>query len=229
MKIKYELNEIHPKVWLVTIDNTYDLAMTFCRVQEFYESPFKEIRGKYFKMMEFQRMYSMKFGDGCFTYPLDWAGFNVPSNVIFDCYSDINRPIIDFNCYDEVFWDIVSQISPAFQGKKNYYLIGSEPKAQSTINHEIAHAFYYLYPKYKKTANEITSKVSDKIQAKIKKWLLSIGYNDKVFKDELQAYLTADLSRIIAECEPNKKETKKLEKLSKELQNLNDEYKNRKS
>ena len=227
MKIKYELNEIHPKVWLVTIDNSYDLAMTFCRVQEFYESPFKEIKGKHFNMMDFQRMYSMKFGDGSFTYPLDWAGFNIPSYIINKCYGH-EKSFDDINQYDDIIQEIDHKITNSDIDTFKYYLIGSEPKARTTIAHEVAHAFYYLYPKYKKTANEITSKVSDKVQQKAKNWLLSMGYDDKVFKDELQAYLTADLYRVIEATEPNKKETKKLEKLSKELQTLNDEYKNRK-
>lgn len=226
MNIKYELNEIHPKVFLVTIDNAYDLAMTFCRVQEFYESPFKEIRGKHFNILEFQRMYSMEFGDGIFTYPHDWAGFNVPSKILIECYSDINKPIIDFNCYDEIIWDINNQIR--LKGIEKYYLIGSEPNAQGTINHEVAHAFYYLHPKYKSAANKIADKVSEKSKNKIKNWLSSLGYCDNVFKDELQAYLTADINRIIECCNASKTEEKKLEKISKELQNLNNDYKNRK-
>jgi hypothetical protein len=225
MKINYKLEEIQPKVWLVTMDNSYDLAMTFCRVQEFYESPFKEIRGKYFNMTEFQRMYSMKYGDGSFTYPQDWAGFNVPSYIIDKCYSDYDCRNCNYTLYDESFIDIWSEIKT--DGK--YYLIGAETKAQSTINHEIAHAFYYLYPKYKKAANEITDEISDKSKNKIKNWLLSIGYNDKVFNDELQAYLTADLEKITEITEPSKKESKQLEKTSIKLQKLNNEYKNRKN
>jgi hypothetical protein len=105
-----------------------------------------------------------------------------------------------------------------------YYLIGAETKAHSTIEHEIAHAFYYLYPKYRKEANQLTDKVSEKSRNKIKKWLTAIGYNDKVFKDELQAYLVADLDRIIECCGSSKKETKQIEKISQQLQNLNNEY-----
>lgn len=227
MNIKYDLNEIYPKVWLVTIDNPYDLAMTFCRVQEFYESPFKEIRGKHFNMTEFQRMYSMKFGDGMFTYPIDWAGFNVPSHIIDKCYA-YDKTFDDLNYYDYIIQSIDHQITNSDRPVSKYYLIGSEPKSQNTIDHEVAHAFYYLYPKYRKAADEITNKISEKTKQKIKKWLQSIGYNDKVFKDELQAYVAVDLNRIFDACNPNKKETKKLEKISKELQNLNNEYKNRK-
>jgi uncharacterized protein Usg len=224
MKIDYNLEEIHPKVFLVTIDNSYDLAMTFCRVQEFYESSFKEIKGKFFNMTEFQRMYSMKYGDGAFTYPHDWVGFNVPGYIIDKCYKNYDCRDTNYTLYDEFFIDIWAEIKT--DGR--YYLIGSEPDVKNTIDHEVAHAFYYLYPKYKKTSNDITSKISEKSKNKIKNWLLSVGYNDRVFKDELQAYLTADLNKIIEICKPSKREEKNLEKISQKLKNLNDEHKNKK-
>lgn len=105
MNIKYKLKEIYPKVFLVTMDNSYDLAMTFCRVQEFYESPYKEIRGKYFTMAEFQRLYTMRRGSDCFTYPSDWAGFNIPSQILLDCYGYFSN-FQDLNQYDEVMQEI---------------------------------------------------------------------------------------------------------------------------
>jgi hypothetical protein len=229
MNIKYSLKEIHPKIFLVGIENSYDLAMTFCRIQEFYESPYKEIKGKYFNMAEFQRIYSMRRGEGCFTYPIDWAGFNVPSNAIFNCYCSEHRPIIDFNNYDEVFWDIIRQISPVGGGLKKYYLIGSDPKSETTIEHEIAHAFYYLYPSYKKAANKITNQLPEKLYNKFKKHLLGIGYSDKVIKDEIQAYLSADPENLTDINETSKKDNKIINKLSKQLKNLNNEYRTRKS
>jgi hypothetical protein len=220
MKVKYKLKEIHPKVWLVTMDNPYDLAMTFCRVQEFYESPFKEIRGKEFNMTEFQRMYSMKFGDGSFTYPLDWAGFNVPSYIVEKCYRDYDCRDCNYTLYDEIFIDIWAEINA--DGK--YYIIGSETNKQTTIDHELAHAFYYLYPSYKKSVDKITDKVPNVIQKKIKKWLTSIGYNDKVFKDELQAYLSADPCTLTNNNAFTKSQEKTIEKIHKQLKEINNEY-----
>ena len=133
MNIKYNLKEIHPNIWLVSMENTYDLAMTFCRVQEFYESPFKEIRGKHFDMTEFQRLYSMRLGEGLFTYPHDWAGFNVPSNVFWECYNGFETPMTDWSFYDSTILDINLQIDP--KRNKKYYLIGSQTDNTCTISH----------------------------------------------------------------------------------------------
>lgn len=227
MKIEYKLKEVFPRVFLVTIDDPYDLAMTFCRVQEFYESSFKEIRGKHFNMLEFQRMYSKKFGDGIFSYTYDWAGFNVPSYIIDKCYN-YEKTFNDINQYDDIIQEIDHKITNSDIKAPKYYLIGSQPKCENTIEHEICHAFYYLHPYYKKTVNQITDKVSEKIQSKIKKWLLSIGYNDKVFKDELQAYLTADPSTLLNNINFNKSEEKTILKINKQLKQFNNEYKNKK-
>ena len=222
MKIKYDLKQIYPKVWLVTMDNSYDLAMTFCRVQEFYESPYKEIRGKIFTITEFQRIYTMRRGSDSFTYPADWAGFNVPSNIIFDLYYEHN--ILDLNEYDAIFNKILDKINTVASSDENkYYLIGSQKGNQTTIDHEVAHAFYYLYPAYKKEANKIIKQLPKRLEKKITDWLLEIGYNKEVFKDEIQAYLSAD--NLSHDINSTDKENKKIKKISNDLKKLVEKYK----
>jgi hypothetical protein len=227
MKVKYKLQEIHPKVFLVTMDNSYDLAMTFCRVQEFYESPYKEIRGKYFTMADFQRLYTMRRGDDCFTYPIDWAGFNVPSHIIDRCYGYYDS-FKDINQYDDVLQGINHKITNSDINAKKYYLIGAQTGNQSTIDHEVAHAFYYLYSGYRKEANEIVEKLPEKLFNKFKKHLLGIGYNDKVIKDEIQAYLSADPENLTEINGTSERENNKINIASVKLKNLNKEYANRK-
>ena len=138
MKIKYNLEEIHPKVFLVTMKSSYDLAMTFCRVQEFYESPFKEIKGKNFNMMEFQKMYTERNRENFFSYPIDWAGFNIPSNVVekfLKCFwKTFDKH--DYNMYDRVFQEIHTKIKKKLAPEDDYYIIASEPEHHETIAHD---------------------------------------------------------------------------------------------
>ena len=224
INVDYKLEQIVPKVFLVTIKDQYDLAMTFCRIQEFYESSFKEIKGKAFTIAELQRLYSKNFGHGAFTYPLDWAGFNIPGNIIYNLYhSDL---IKDHNEYDDVFEKILNKIGSEIEQDDKYYVIGSEPNNKDTINHELAHAFYYLYPAYKKKADLITDQLPQKIISGITSYLLSIGYNKKVLKDEFQAYLCSNADIILNEVpKRNQKESKKLSKLHCDLIDLLEEYK----
>jgi len=198
IKIKYKITEVHPKVFLVTIDNSYDLTMTFCRVQEFYESPFKKIRGKIFNMAEFQRLYAIENGEDFFSYPIDWSGFNIPSNVIEKFFNmfrvDFDKR--DYNFYDKTFENIHSEITKNLKPNDRYYVIASKPNEKDTINHELSHAFYYLYPNYKKQADVIIKKIPKRIFNKMKNALLDLGYNLKVIEDEIQAYVANDYDSI---------------------------------
>ena len=149
MKIKYSLKKIYPGIYFCKIEDMYDLAMTFCRIQEFYESPFKQIRGKRFTLVELMAIYS-KGNEGSFTYPIDWGGFNIPGPIISNLY---DNEVEDFNIYDGIITDIHDKVVGEVNSH-NYYLIGSNSD-KSTIAHECCHALYFLDKNYKKSVNKI--------------------------------------------------------------------------
>jgi len=186
MKIKTELTKICDGVYLCEIDNSYDLAMTFCRVQEFYESPFEQVRSKSFTMMEFQRIYSLKNG-GTFTYPEDWSGFNIPSGILDKFYKGAWVQT-DWNMYDTTLKKIINHIKE----EGPYYLIGAQKNDQHTINHELCHAFYNLDKKYKKSVTKLINSIPRRLLDKIKNILRKTGYCNNVLRDEIQAYLSCD-------------------------------------
>lgn len=219
MKIKTKLIKISEGIYLCEINNAYDLAMTFCRVQEFYESPFEEIRGKNFNMIEFQRLYSLK-NEGIFTYPNDWVGFNIPSSILNKFYKGMWVQS-DWNMYDSVFKKIINQINQ----DKPFYLIGAQKKDQKTINHELCHAFYNLNSDYKKSVDKLINNIPRRFLDKMKKVLRKTGYCNKVLRDEIQAYLSCDSpyleDNIRCDWEKIIKISKKFEKHFNEYINLN--------
>ena len=79
--VKGKVKEIRPSVYCVIVDDNYDRAMLFCRYQEFYESPYKKFRNKYFSWMEYMRHYKDHWKKDTFTYPIDWSGYNIQSNI----------------------------------------------------------------------------------------------------------------------------------------------------
>jgi hypothetical protein len=217
MKVKYQIKEIYKGIFLVTIDDEYDLAMTFCRLQEFYESPFKQIRGKAFSMDEFQRMYAKNFGSGVFTYPADWAGFNVPGEV-FDKF--INTTFMDWGSeYDFVTEDIHSRITK--NNKDRYYVIGAGPKDTETIDHEICHALYSLDKNYKSKVDNIIEELDEKLIEHFQCVLLSKGYSKQVIIDEINAYICFDSYYLFEDMQKmNKKEKKNFENIKHKLKSL---------
>jgi hexokinase len=58
-------------------------------------------------LLQLMEIYSKRKGGGCFTYPVEWGGFNVPSHVIEELYYN---EVIDKNVYDETIIEIDRKI-----------------------------------------------------------------------------------------------------------------------
>jgi len=219
MKLKYLLKELYPGVYFCKINDLYDLAMVFCRVQEFYESPFKQIRGKKFTLVDFMRIYSKT--NGSFTYPLDWGGFNVPGPVIDKLYK---LGIDDYNVYDDLIKSFHDSINEKLEQKNHYYLIGAN-NDKKTIEHELCHAFYFLDADYRTATNNVLRKLGKSVYKKMTKALLDVGYCQPVLLDELQAYLITDSSLIDDNIKLNKKELLNKTNVVLELKHFYKKYK----
>ena len=193
MKIQHtlvdgEVKQILPNIFAVIIKNDYNRAMLFCRYQEYYESPFTEIRGENFSLEYFMKLYTNKNNGKYFSYPDDWAGYNVPAHVLLLAERRFDK---NKNGYDEIMSDIIHHcIKESFPNP--WYLIGVDKIKSTTMNHEIAHGLYYTNPQYKKEMDELVSTIEEKIYHRLKKSLLKIGYADdkKIIDDEIQAFMS---------------------------------------
>lgn len=186
--MNYKLIKIKDRIWHLQFDTRYDLAMHFVRYQEFYESPNPKFRGKKFYLFDFMRWYSLEQSDGRFEYPVHWSGFNIPIRI-FDQLNLVG--IDDKNIYDELMYKVYNIIKSA--DGASCYLIGtySKEKDNSTFEHEFAHALYALNKNYKKEMDAVTKTVNTK---KAYSYFDKIGYTEKVFKDELQAYASEEIN-----------------------------------
>lgn len=186
-----KLRQIVPNVFVFTFDTQYDLCMSFVRIQEFYESP--EFKGKYFTLEEYMDWWAKNYGNGSFDYPRRWNGFNVPGTVLKEWFTK-------FKCFrdKEVFiWGMLyKRIN--FENLDNIYVIGvnsEKGNKADVIKHELAHAMYALYPKYRKSCDRLLTKMGKSKEGKAllrksKKQLLKMGYHKDVVKDEQQAYFS---------------------------------------
>ena len=111
--MEYTLKEIKPRIYLLTFDNAYDLALHFLRFQEYYENPVW--RDKTFTILEFMEWYSKEYSKTkTFSYMEDWCGFNIPGYVIANVLKDIP----DYNKYDRTIHDIFLKIQQKTSGKR---------------------------------------------------------------------------------------------------------------
>ena len=201
MKIKHPLVkgkvvEIKPRVYCVMVDDNYDRAMLFCRYQEFYESPYKQFRGKSFTWMEYMRFYKNVFKKDIFTYPYDWSGYNIPGNVM----QKANHIFCKDTEYDQIMNDIYFYCAIDSQNKNNgtrcdWYLIGASSKDLKTMDHEIAHGLYFTNKEYKKSVKKLIEAIKPKHYDSLKKKLIKMGYADdkKIIDDEVQAFMSTGL------------------------------------
>jgi hypothetical protein len=194
--VKGKVKEIRPFIYCVEIDDDYDRAMLFCRYQEFYESQYKKFRGKPFTWMEYMRFYKIAWKKRTFTYPDDWSGYNIPSNILEKGVDAFYKETE----YDVVMNDIYFYCSIDSQNKNNntrrdWYLIGASSKDKGTTNHEIAHGLYYTNKEYKKNVTNLIKNIKPIHYEKLKKKLVKMGYVDdkKIIDDEIQAFMSTGL------------------------------------
>jgi hypothetical protein len=195
---KYKIQRVTAKIYSVHISNKYDRAMTFCRAQEYYESPNPDFKGKAFSIWEYIKWYSLQNGKG-FTYGLDWSGFNIPIETIKNCYNGILKKYgeRELTMYDNTLLKIVDDIEnlhtnePAHPIEQSY-LIGVDSSLSETFKHEVCHGLYSTEESYQKRAKKLTAKLlkkNPKVYQTFKANLLSMGYATDLVDDEIQAYV----------------------------------------
>lgn len=205
--IKFKLIQPYKNIFQVSCRDSYDLSMIFCRAQEFYESPLFAIKGKHFDIFTFQKLYSKHFGDGVFSYALDWCGFNIPGHIL-DKFFTVHPRGYEQSEYDKVFSKIIEMIYSLRDKASKYYLIGAHANDSATIQHELCHAFYYINTEYKQKVDAIIKTIDNDILSSVKELLLRKGYNKNVIFDEINAYFSTDYSYIFDNIKISKEKKK---------------------
>ena len=193
MKIEYKIEEVRPNVFAVIVKDHYHRAMLFCRVQEYYESPNPEFRGKNFSIWDYIEWYSRRNND-VFTYTFDWGGFNIPLKTAWDCYEKLKE---NETPYDKVMDEIIRTIEMKMFNKNNTrnwnaYIIGADSTESDTFEHEICHGLYATNKEYRELVDEVTIAIPLKEYQTFRGNLLKMGYNGIVIDDEIQAYLSTN-------------------------------------
>lgn len=195
----WSLHRLEPNVFAVVVPDDYDRSLLFLRVQEYSDSPNPRFRGKNFDMLEYIKWYSsgespVKTGypgegsDGMFTYPVDWAGFNVSYKTAIRCYKTL--PVRLMTKYDHEFVKILREIATRLGSLDACaYIIGVDSLESYTAQHEHNHARYYTDKTYRARVNSALRKIPPTVYRKLRQNLLDIGYAEHVIRDEIHAYL----------------------------------------
>ena len=162
-----------PDILLLRFDTQYELASTFLRFQEHYES--SRFRGRVFSLEEYMDWYAGKYG--AFTYFEDWSGFNVPSTAFDPFYAGRFAPLLKKE----------ARLLRALRRERGpYYVIGIW--TEQDLRHEIAHALFFTRPEYRAA---VLAAMRPYDTSALAKRLAAAGYHRHVLADETHAYLIA--------------------------------------
>jgi hypothetical protein len=189
MKKYFTLSKPAKNVLCFDFKTQYYLTSTFMRIQEYYESPFKSIKDKFFTHEKYVDLYANNQKDKEFSYFTDWNGFNIPGDVALRFMSTFGG---SYSTKEKVLIDYIGEHLEDYAGEP-FYIIGTHGNNASVVEHELCHAYYYLYPPYKGISKRMLvdkNILPAKIKRDFKEVLLKLGYEKKVLDDELNAYLS---------------------------------------
>jgi hypothetical protein len=168
--------QLADSVYLVLFETQYELAATFLRVQEHYES--KRFHGHVFSLEQYMDWYAGQYGN--FTYYEDWSGFNVPSSALQPFYRGEFDPLLEKE----------KRLLQLFEREQEpYYVIGlTKGGSKGDLTHELAHALFFTDMAYREAA---VAAIRQYDTSALRRELTQLGYAKHVLQDEVHAYLVA--------------------------------------
>jgi hypothetical protein len=197
MNLSFTSTQIKPwNIFHLKYKTNHDVSMSFLRIQEYYESPNSNFRGKVFSLEEYMDWYCRKQSDdGAFSYMIDYVGFNVPGNVVHQFFTDYTNSDMMSSRFRKGEHELYAfLVQNGLLERKDFYLIATKQQARtSTITHEIRHGMFYLIPEYRE---EILKVIRFYKLKSFKKQLRKMGYGSSTMEDEIHAYTLTGLSPI---------------------------------
>ena len=185
-------------IYLLRFKTQYELASTFLRVQEHYESP--KFHGRIFTLEQYMDWYVGRYGS--FSYYQDWSGFNVPSTAFQPFYDGKFDPLTEKE----------KRLLGLFRNLRGrFYVIGIYDSGhQGSLTHELAHALFFTDSAYREAVREAMHGYD---LSALERKLAEAGYAKHVIPDEAQAYIVApsgDLGGVSRSLEPLRRKLRAL-------------------
>jgi len=219
-----KISNIGTNIVHIIMDDKKSLARAMCRFQEFYESPFEDIKGCIFTLGYLKSKGSRanpRLNTYCGNELVDaeWAGYNFPSIAL--------EPFVK-GLFDPLTTEESSIVEMLRYRTDNFYIIATygDNDDADALEHEIRHGMYGTCVEYKKEVDNALLKY-EKDLVNLKKCLSSWGYIDEVMNDECHAYMGADHDYFFENFKEDveKYNIIKLPKLKQSLNRIANKYK----
>lgn len=159
------------------------MASTMLRVQERYECPSDELRGRCFTVPEYKAWERKENPAQGFKYYDKWPGFNVPGSVVKAALQE-DELLPREQALKQVLGDCLSL--------PNFYVIGTVAADSSSLYHEVCHAMYEVNAAYRADADAELSEIAEGPMRRMQAYLRCTGYAnvERILQDEVHAYLS---------------------------------------
>lgn len=174
-------NVIFPQLLHLEFETQKEQTLTMFRVQEYYESNKPNLKGKVFDAFTF--LHEMMDDEGNIDYFSYWDGFNIPGHVFEDWKAEVSYIFTDYEK------KLYAEVMKSVDTNKPYYIITCCIDDSDTLEHEIAHALYYLNTEYTKEVTNLIADTLEDLKIKVFERFDEMGYAQNVYNDELNAWL----------------------------------------
>jgi len=160
------------------------MASTMLRLQERYECPNDEMRGRCFSMAEYKAWERKNDPARGFKYYEHWPGFNVPGSVVKAALQEDELLPRD-QALKQILGDSLSL--------PNFYVIGTTSGDSSdSLYHEVCHAMYELNAEYRADVDAELAQIAEGPMCRMKAYLRCEQYAnvERILQDEVHAYLS---------------------------------------
>jgi hypothetical protein len=192
-KMKFKVKPCLPGVLHLEFNSRLGLNLTMCRMQEYFESPYDEVRCRNISLIEFIQYYAKE--DGTMDYWSYWEGINIPKKYV-DEFFMAHKFAASLNVLE-------LSVEKRWEDTDYQYLIATEVNSPpSVLDHELAHARYALDPVYKEAARKFILGMGTTV---LNKLFESLTANERYMTDgehlidEVQAYLISSDVKELAE------------------------------
>lgn len=201
----YSVSFIRPNVLHIIADTQYDATAMMIRISEFYESSLPSIRYNLFTLDEVQDAYA-SLNNNEMTYYEDWTGFNIPGDVVMSFYRSYSQSsFTELSRRELLLHQMLRQHCPQMVSvdAAQYYLIVTCRGCESALNHELAHAYWYMNSEYRDKMTAMMTACRQPLTAigeqlfLLEMNLSEMGYSHDVLEDELQAYMSTSSFRYM--------------------------------
>ena len=169
------------------------LAFTFLRAQEYSEGVlyYRQV----FDHESFKENWCKTYGLKEFDYVNKWNGYNISGKTFFQWTEETER-LSSLTQLESLLIDKITELYPRSNWNE-IYIYGvsdssDEAELETVRKHELAHALYNLFPKYKKKCNSYIKELPKEYVIAAERELLKRGYRREVFRGEIQAFLSTE-------------------------------------